>query len=137
VLLLDTHVWLWSAEGAERRIGPKSRRLIARSAEDIGVSTASVFEVVALHVAGRLRLSRAPEQWIRESVRFGGLRIVDLSTDIAMDAGSVPRSALGDPMDRLIVATARQEEATLLTADSTMLAYAADTRNVRVHDARR
>jgi PIN domain nuclease of toxin-antitoxin system len=101
------------------------------------VSTASVFEVAALHTAGRLRLARPPEQWVRDSVDAGALRIVDLSPSIAIDAGSIPRSGLEDPMDRLIVATARQEDATLMTADTTVLAYAADTHNVRVQDARR
>jgi PIN domain nuclease of toxin-antitoxin system len=137
VLLLDTHVWLWAAEGIERRIGPRSRQLLVQWAEDLAVSTASVFEVAALHTAGRLRLARPPEQWVRESVDAAALQIVDVSSSIAIDAGSIPRTGLEDPMDRLIVATARQENATLMTADAAVLAYAADTRNVRVHDARR
>jgi PIN domain nuclease of toxin-antitoxin system len=52
-----------------------------------------------------------------------------------MDAGTMPRTALADPMDRLLVATARQLDATLLTGDARILSYARDTGNARVQDA--
>ena len=42
-----------------------------------------------------------------------------------------------DPLDRLIVATARELGATLLSADSAILEYAAHSGNVRVQDLRR
>ena len=58
----------------------------------------------------------------------------ELTRGVAVDAGFIPRAALADPLDRLLVATARQLDATILTADSSVLAYAAQTHNVRVHD---
>ena len=54
---------------------------------------------------------------------------------IAIDAGSIPRDALADPLDRLLVATARRLDATFLTGDRRILEYAASTGNVRVQDA--
>lgn len=139
LLLLDTHAWLWSVTGEARRVGRRARQLIARAeAEDaIRVSTASVFEVTALHTAGRLRLARAPEQWAREALDLTGIRVAPLSADIAVDAGMIPRAALADPLDRLLVATARQLDAMFLTADVRILNFASVTRNVRVHDASR
>lgn len=94
-----------------------------------------MFEVVTLHTAGRLRLARSPEQWIQDALAGEGVRLAALSAAVAIDAGSIPRTALADPLDRLIVATARQLDATLLTSDARILAYASDTGNVRVHDA--
>ena len=44
---------------------------------------------------------------------------------------------LADPIDRMLVATARQIEATLVTRDRRILDYAARTSAVRVHDAAR
>jgi PIN domain nuclease of toxin-antitoxin system len=139
VLLLDTHVLVWSVEGDDRRIGRQARRLIAR-AEDgaaVVVSPVTLFEITALYVSGRLRLARPVERWIRETLEATGIRIAELSSAAALDAGHIPRTALEDPADRLLVATARHLDAAFLTGDARVLEYASTTRNVRVHDARR
>lgn len=138
MLLLDTHAWIWTVEGAQRRVGPRSRRLIAQAAgqEAVRVSSMTVFEIVALHTAGRLQLSRPVEEWIEESFDRPGVRLAELTRVAAADAGFIPRAALSDPLDRILVATARQLDATLVTGDSAILAYAR-TGSVRVHDVAR
>lgn len=138
MLLLDTHTWIWAVEGDARRIGRRARQLLARAHADgsLRVSPASLFEIVALCTEGRLRLSQPPDQWIRHSLDVSGVRLAELSAEVAVDAGYIPRAALADPLDRLLVATARQLDATLLTGDAAILAYAVQTRNVRVRDIR-
>ena len=137
MLLLDTHVWLWSVDGDARKIGRRTRQslLRAESQEALRISPASLFELTALHTLGRIRLSGPIEQWIDEALDAAGVRIAELSPAIAIDAGCIPREALGDPLDRLLVATARRLDATFLTSDIRILEYAASTGNVRVHDA--
>jgi PIN domain nuclease of toxin-antitoxin system len=137
IVLLDTHVWLWSVDGDARRIGRRARlRLVRAEADDaIRVSPASVFEVAALYTHGRVRLSRAPEQWIHDALDAAGLRVAEFSPEMAIDAGLIPRAMLPDPLDRLLVATARYLDATLLTADARILEYARHTRRVQVQDA--
>jgi PIN domain nuclease of toxin-antitoxin system len=139
VLLLDTHVWIWAVEGDERRLGRRSRSLLTTSEARgaIRVSPVSVFEIVALHTLGRLRLTRTPERWIRDALDAAGVRIAELSVDVAMDAGQIPREVLADPIDRLLVASARQLDGVLMTADARILEYASSQRNVHVHDAGR
>jgi PIN domain nuclease of toxin-antitoxin system len=139
VLLLDTHVWIWSVEGDTRRVGRRTRQLLTRAQarEAIRISPATLFELTALHTIGRIRLIRPPEQWIRESLDVAGVRIAELTAAVAIDAGGIPRGSLADPLDRLLVATARQLEATFLTSDRRLLAYAATSGDVRVHDAAR
>jgi PIN domain nuclease of toxin-antitoxin system len=134
VILLDTHAWIWTVEGDSRRIGRRARQMITRaeSREAVRVSVATLFEIVALHTAGRLRLAQPPERWIASSMDLAGVRLAELTRGVAVDAGFIPRAALPDPLDRLIVATARQLAATLLTADSAILEYAKRTGNVRV-----
>lgn len=134
MLLLDTHAWIWSVAG--EHIGRRARRVLSRAdAHDaIRISPASVFELTALHTAGRLRLSTVPSEWIRQALSTSRIRLAPLFTEVAIDAGSIPRTALADPLDRLIVATARHLDATLLTADARILEYAR-TGNVRVQDA--
>ncbi len=138
MLLLDTHTWIWSVEDDSRRLGRRTRQLIARAdtQDRLRVSPVSMFEVMALHTAGRLRLSTPVEQWIKDALNAGP-RVADLTPAIAVDAGAIPRTAVADPLDRLLVATARQLGATLVTRDTPILDYASKTYNVRVHDARR
>ena len=136
MILLDTHVWIWTVEDDTRRLGLGARRLIVRTEASgvVRVSPISFFEVAALHTAGKVRFNRSLEQWIRDGIEHA--RVAELTTDIAVDAGSIPRTALADPADRLLVATARHLDATLLTADRAILAYARGG-HVRVHDASR
>jgi PIN domain nuclease of toxin-antitoxin system len=65
------------------------------------------------------------------------VRIAELTPSVAIDAGAIPRAALSDPLDRLLVSTARHLDAVFVTADRQILEYASETGNVRVHDASR
>ena len=139
MLLLDTHVWIWALEGNSRRLGRKTRALLARAEGDdaLRVSPISVFEVTALHTLGRLRFTLRPERWIRNGLTSSGIRVAELSVVAAIEAGSITRDALPDPLDRLLVATARESDATLVTCDERILKYAGSDPGLRVHDARR
>jgi PIN domain nuclease of toxin-antitoxin system len=138
VLLLDTHVCLWSAEGDRRRLGPRTRQLLRRaeSRDAVRVSPITVFELTALHTQGRLRLGRTVQQWVDQYMSQPGVRFAELSAAVAIDAGAIPRAALADPVDRLLIATARQHDATLVTCDEQILGYAAQTGSVHVHNGR-
>src|SRR5262245_19864804 len=109
----------------------------AAAREAVRVSAATLFEIVALHTAGRLRLALPPERWIQDSLDRPGVPLAELTRDVAIGAGFIPRTALPDPLDRLLVATARQLDATFLTSDSGVLGYATRTGNVRVRDLAR
>jgi PIN domain nuclease of toxin-antitoxin system len=136
-VLIDTHVWIWAAADTPRRLGPKTRRLLARgtAAASLHVSAASAFEIAALHTAGRLKLNQPADRWIREAIERGRLRVLDVTTAIASDAGAVPADRLADPIDRLLVATARDWDIPLLTRDQAILEYGTRTRLVPVVDA--
>ena len=136
-MLLDTHAWIWAAADAPEKLGPKTRRLIARAAAagTLLVTTASVFEITALATAGRLRLNQSAEKWIRDSVIRGGLRVIGVDMDIAIDAGQIPSSALADPIDRMLVASARAYDVPLVTRDRQIIDYANRGKLVRVSDA--
>jgi len=139
VLLLDTHVWLWSVEGDERRIGRRARQLLvkAEARQTIRISPVTIFELAVLHTVGRVQLARSLDQWVGDSLDDAGIRVAELTPAIALDSGSIPRGALADPLDRLLVATARHLDAVFLTGDARILDYARKTGAVRVHDARR
>ena len=116
--------------GDPGRLGPRTRRLLARAtgARAPYVSAMSVFEIVALHTAGRLAFTRPVERWLRESIALAGLRVIDLEVNIAIDAALISAPVLADPIDRCLVATAREYEVPLVTRDRQIL----DTRRARV-----
>jgi PIN domain nuclease of toxin-antitoxin system len=138
VLLLDTHAWVWVVEGHARRVGRRARQLLGRAEarDDIRVSPASIFEATTLYTSGRLHLARPVEQWMRDALSAPGVRVAELTPTIAIDAGAIPRTTLPDPLDRILVATARQLGAALVTGDRPILDYAMRTGAVRVHDVR-
>lgn len=137
MLLLDTHTWIWAIEGDTRRIGRRARQALttAEAQDAIRISAITIFEVMALHTLGRLRLSCPAEQWIRDGLSVAGVRLAELTPTVAIDAGAIPRDALADPIDRLLVATARQLGATLLTSDDRILDLASTTRCLRAQNA--
>lgn len=137
MIVLDTHVWIWTIAGDARRVGRRTRGLITRAAatDSIRISTATLFEIVALHASGRLRLTRPPDQWVREALDLPGTRLAPVSGAIAIDAGYIPRAALPDPLDRLLVATARQLDATFVTGDVRILQFGRPAGQVKIHDA--
>lgn len=139
MLLLDTHVLVWTLEGDARRVGRRARALLARAeARDaVRVSPVSLFEVAALHTLGRIRLKHSLEGWIADALGDGRLRIAELTRAMAIEAGGIPRDALPDPLDRLLVATARRTEATFMTGDRRILDYAASKPGLRVQDVGR
>lgn len=80
-LLLDTHIWLWYAEGVTERLRPTSIRKLdeARRAEGLIVSAISVWEI-AMHAArGRIQLAVPLRDWVERIVEYakaGHLRVV-------------------------------------------------------------
>ena len=136
-MLLDTHVWIWAAADEPKKLGAHTRRLLNKAARQgtLYVSTVSAFEIAALATAGRLTLNQPVTRWIAESIDRAALRVLDLGIDAADDAGSIPATALSDPIDRMLVATARDEQMPLVTRDAKILDYARQTRAVRVVNA--
>ena len=139
MLLLDTHVLIWMLDGDSRRVGRRTRTLLARAEarDGIRVSPVTLFELMALHTLGRIRFTRAPAEWIDEALAGGGVRLAELTRAAAIDAGAIPRTALADPLDRLLVATARGLDATFVTGDHRILDYAPSAPPLRGHDASR
>ncbi len=78
-----------------------------------------------LESKGRLQLHMDCIEWVSETTRRAGLRIIPLSPEIAVASTRLPGDLHGDPADRIIAATARREGAILVTRDRALLGYAA------------
>ena len=131
-VLLDTHVWVWTQEQPER-IGPRTKRLLLGAAHDTVVSPISTLEISRLVAAGDIRLSVPLTDWILQSMTDLAAETVSVSHEVAIEAYALPGEFHRDPADRVLVATARRNGLTVVTADDRILSYP----HVRTHDARR
>lgn len=126
-LLMDTHVWLWYAEGVADRLGADALARIeqARREGRLRVSAISVWEVGLLLAKGRIKLSAPAWEWVQQAIALPGLRLEKLDAETALESTRLPGEVHGDLADRFLIATARVGGLTLLTADSRILDYAA------------
>lgn len=131
-LLLDTHVWIWTQEQPDA-IGIKARTLLETTSDDLCVSAVSSLEIARLVAGGLLELKGSLDRWVRMAIDSLEARSVDIDHRIAIEAYKLPGRFHKDPADRMLVATARINALTLVTADERILAYKA----VRTLDARR
>lgn len=126
-LLLDTHVWIWMAEGDGRRL---SRAVIERIEVAAGegmvlIHPMSVWEVGTLVRKGRIAFSIPVEDWVSRALALPGIFLLDLSPRSALEAALLSTDDLSDPVDRMLVAAARIEAAGLVTVDRRILDFAA------------
>ena len=127
--LLDTHVWIWLINGEKRmERGPLIRRLRESSPVSIRVSVLSVWEVGMLEAKGRIELPLGCLEWVQRALEAPGLALVPLTTGVAVASSRLPGVFHGDPIDRILVATARELDVTLVTQDSKILAYSKEHR---------
>ncbi len=115
MIVLDTHAFVWLA-GAPDRLTPTAASAIA--ADDLGISTASIQELAYLCVRGRLVLDRPIAKWLRDAMRAHDVQALQPTVGAALRAGGLdPQEFHGDPVDRLIYATAVEHDARLVSAD--------------------
>jgi PIN domain nuclease of toxin-antitoxin system len=130
--LLDTHVWIWTQE-EPAAIGGKARALLETTSDDLCVSAVSSLEIARLVSGKLLELQGSLDRWVRTAIDSIEARRIDVDHRIAIEAYKLPGRFHKDPADRLLVATARLDDLTLVTADERILAY----RAVRTLDARK
>ena len=126
-LLLDTHVWIWLMEGSPGRLSAAVVRAIEEAAQEgnVRIHPLSVWEVGTLVRKGRLGLAGPVERWVEEALAVEGVTLTPLTSAMALEAAALPDPFPGDPVDRMLVATARILGATLVTADRRILEGAA------------
>jgi PIN domain nuclease of toxin-antitoxin system len=122
MVLLDTHVLVWLDEGS-RRLGGAALKTINDSlaAGRLSVATISFWEVAMLVEKQRLIMKTALDVWRADLLQAGLIEIPLLGTT-ALRAGQL-RLFHGDPADRMIVAAALENDATLITADERILLW--------------
>lgn len=120
-LLLDTHAFLW-LHTERRRLPGALAALLIDPAHDLHLSVASAWEIGIKHSAGKLPMPERPAVWLGSRLPASGVRALAITLEHALRAADLPLHHR-DPFDRLLVAQARTDGLTLVTADPKLSAY--------------
>jgi len=93
MIVLDSHVWVWWVHGDERL-------------------TRTQAEVI-----------EASEEWFEDALSYPGIRLLELTPEIAIESTQLPGDLHRDPADQMIVATAKVYGCPLVTSDGRLLEY--------------
>ena len=118
-LLLDTCAVLWIAQGAD--MTSASRAAIAD--RSLSVSPISAWEIANLVRKGRLASTLPVANWFHQTVGKMAASLPPLSVEILTESCSLPGTPPSDPADRIIIATAREADLTVVTRDKLILDY--------------
>ena len=92
--------------------------------ESIYVSPITAWEIGMLMSRRKLTSPLPPSRWFRQLLEAPGLRLADMSPDVLIASSFLPGDPPRDPVDRILVATAREHGYRLVTRDDHLLRYA-------------
>ena len=122
--LLDTHALIWFQEN-----NPKISETIMRSIQEpnntIFFSQISLFEISIKQKIGKLPAFRATVEEIYNQAINDGFTFLSIQNNHLFNYSKIPlKEDHRDPFDRLLIATAIEEGAAIITADEKFNLYA-------------
>ncbi len=123
--LLDTHAWVWWVT-EDRRLSRAARSAIEKDQANgaLALSLISVWEVAKKVEKGQLVLDRPLDDWLDLATQRPGLHLAELTRHLLAESCRLPPPFHGDPADQIIVATARDRAAPIVTKDRRIQRYA-------------
>jgi PIN domain nuclease of toxin-antitoxin system len=115
-LLLDSHVALWWL-GDEAWLADEARSSIS-SADQVFVSVVTPWELGIKRASGKIAL---PDDLVQQ-LHAAGFEILPISVEDAVAAPALPIHH-GDPFDRMLIAQAKNEKLTVVSADHQFKMY--------------
>lgn len=115
--LLDTHVLLWWLSD-DPSLSAKVRELVSDETNLIFVSAASAWEIVIKKSLGKLV---APDD-LEEAFKRNDFKELPMTLQHVLMIGQIPNHHK-DPFDRMLIAQAKCEGLTLITADEKLTLY--------------
>lgn len=128
-LLLDTHVFLWWLQESAR-LSPAARAAIASGANQAWVSAASIWEIAIKSSIGKLKVRDADVQELSTLISAAGFSELPVRAAHAAGVRDLPFHH-ADPFDRMLVAQARAEGFTIVTADGRFASYGVPLLNAK------
>ncbi|TPJ32272.1 type II toxin-antitoxin system VapC family toxin [Mesorhizobium sp. B2-8-3] len=124
-LLLDTCAVIWISQDAP--IAETATTAISKAPQSgrLNVSVMTAWEMGMLVSKGKLPSTKTPDRWFDEFVNAAAVTVEGVTPRILIAASYLPGVVHNDPMDRILIATARERDLTIVTRDRAILAYAA------------
>ncbi len=123
MILLDTHAWIrWLHPEANYPLPEKLSVWLDNMEERVAVSVISALEVSQLVKKNRLVLPLPLSEWFPEALQGSNIECLPVSPELLHQSTLLP-DIHRDPVDRIIIATAQQHQAMLITADEKIKKY--------------
>lgn len=122
MILLDSHTFVWLADG-DKRLGTETRRIVREAfrSDSLYLSPISLWEISLKASRGKMIFDRPIRPWMNDALRLTRARLAPITAEIAIDCSELPADFHGDPADRIIASTARVHSMLLLTDDRKLL----------------
>jgi PIN domain nuclease of toxin-antitoxin system len=82
-----------------------------------------MWEISMMVSTGKVEIRIPTDQWLDQAVNTTGIEVIDLNPKIAAESCNLPGEFHKDPADRIITATARINNITLITKDQKIINY--------------
>lgn len=125
-LLLDTCALIFIAEGAQLARPAAAAISTAGEAGELYLSPVSAWELGKAVASRKLNIAKEPLAYFEAFLQAIGARLCPMETDVLVASSFLPGRIHRDPMDRILIQTARHNNMTLLTRDRKILAYGAE-----------
>ncbi len=122
MILLDTCGLLALSEGGLELSAAAKKRLEAPGST-VFVSAISAFEIGQKHAAKKLFFEKTPAEWFAAMLEHHQLTELPVTSTICTAATALP-PLHKDPFDRIIIATALEQNLEILTSDKIIPTYA-------------
>jgi PIN domain nuclease of toxin-antitoxin system len=123
--LLDSHTFIW-LDNDPGKLSPKVAALFSDRTNQLLLSIASVWEMQIKLQIGKLTLPAPLANIITEQQTANGIQLLPIDLSHVLELASLADHHK-DPFDRLLIAQARIEQATLVTDYSQIAKYAVPT----------
>ena len=120
-LLLDTHAFIWMFDKPER-LSPKAHALLADGSNELILSVVSVWEMQIKIQLGKLKFTVPLRELVESQKQTNGVQILPVELEHALALDALPAHHK-DPFDRLLVAQANVEDASLVSRDPLFSSY--------------
>ena len=120
-VLLDTHVVLWMVNEHEK-LSPSAKVLLINDEHTLFISIASLWEMAIKVSLGKLSELNGGVSVFLSKMENMPIEMLPVTTDHIKIIESLP-FIHRDPFDRMLVATAKASDMTILTADSNIPKY--------------
>lgn len=120
-VLLDTHVLLWMVSRS-RQLSSHARELLSDGANELFFSIAGYWELGIKISIGKLELAENWEETLPKEIARNGITWLPVTPPHIHTVARLPWIHR-DPFDRLLIAQAKNEKLTIITADAWFADY--------------